>query len=224
MSRNHEQPQHQFHLCRQMLQREDRTNMEIHLNSKISRQLIKCRSAWLAWSCQERSHSLCLSVRGFTHSGGARRIKASPTGQPDKPDQKEHTEKRGSSGLQGGESKSHESTNQPASQPAPHHHPSLLPHKQNQGSNKDALGQQHCWVWHCYSCVCFCSFRLRLHFSPHPLAQLYQGPNGSCSARLPRLHEPQLQEGDRGSSSGPEKHSLHTGALLITTDLMAASQ
>lgn len=34
-------------------------------------------------------------MRGFTHSGGARRIKAGPTGRPDKPDQKEYTERRG---------------------------------------------------------------------------------------------------------------------------------
>ena len=99
----------------------DRTNVEIHLNSKISRQLIKCGAHdWHEHARREAnlppsllscpppplllSLSLSLSVRGFTHSGGARRIKASPTGRLDKPDQKEYTEReeRASSGLQWG--------------------------------------------------------------------------------------------------------------------------
>lgn len=74
-------------------------NVKIRLNPKISRQLIKCWSTWQAGACQKRSQfffplSFSLSTRGFTHSGGARRIKASPTGWPDKPDQKEHTDRR----------------------------------------------------------------------------------------------------------------------------------
>ncbi|KAK2915386.1 hypothetical protein Q8A73_005980 [Channa argus] len=42
-----------------------------------------------------RKEPITSYLRGFTHSGGAWRIKASPTGRPDKPDQKEHTERRG---------------------------------------------------------------------------------------------------------------------------------
>lgn len=63
--------------------------MKIHLNPKISRQLITW-STWRERACQEFLSLLSLSVRGLSHSGGTRRRKACPTGWPDKPDQKEH--------------------------------------------------------------------------------------------------------------------------------------
>lgn len=106
-------------------------------------------------------------LRGFTRSRGARRRKASPTGPPDKPDQKEHTEgKGGSSGLhEGWEWKSHEANNQTSTSP---HHPLSTSTQTDGGSNKDALGQQHCWGWHRYNSVCFSSFGLTLHLSSCP--------------------------------------------------------
>lgn len=67
----------------------------------------------------EKPISLFLSMRGFTHSGGARRIKASPTGRPDKPDQKEYTERRGVHlvCMRGESQRAVNPTNQPSAAP-----------------------------------------------------------------------------------------------------------
>lgn len=100
--------------------------MEIHLNSKISRQLIKCRSAWLAWTRWGRSQSFSPSLHERLYPlWRGQENKSYPTGRPDKPDQKEHTEGRGaSSGLhEEWESKNREFNNHPSSPPlvAPKH-------------------------------------------------------------------------------------------------------
>lgn len=104
---------------------------------------------------------ISLSTRGFSHSGGARRIKASPTGRPDKPDQKEHTGRRRAH-LVCMRGESQRAVNPTTTAPRP------LNHHTEESSNKDALSEQHCCSWHRCSCVCFSSFRLKLHLSSCP--------------------------------------------------------
>lgn len=103
-------------------------------------------------------------LRGFARSGGARRRKASPTGQLDKPGQKEHTE-RGALHLVCMRVESHGSSNQPSTTS---YRPLSTSTQTDWGSDKDALGQQHCWGWRCYNCVCFSSLRLMLQLSSCP--------------------------------------------------------
>lgn len=115
-----------------------------HLNPKISRQLIKCPSTWQAWAHQEKSQSLlffCLPVppwEALLSLKGPRGIKASPTGRPDNSTQRVEGVHIG---LQEG-ARVRELWMQ---QSAPLSGFASLTNMFAEGSNKDSLGQQHCW-------------------------------------------------------------------------------
>lgn len=128
-----------FHLLLSMPQRA--WSWMNHLNPKISRQLIKCPSTWQAWACQEKSQSLlffCLPVppwEALLSLKGPRGIKASPTGRPDNSTRRVEGVHIG---LQEG-ARVRELWMQQSALVSPS--ASLT----NVGSNKDPLGQQHCW-------------------------------------------------------------------------------
>lgn len=110
-------------------------------------------------------------MRGFTHSGGARRIKASPTGRPDKPDQKEHRERRGVHlvCMRGESQRDMNPTTRPPPPP-----PLLTPCTTTQAHREKGAEQRCTWstalsrLALLHLCVCFSSFRLGLHLSAWP--------------------------------------------------------
>ena len=125
-------------------------------------------------------------MSGFTHSGRAWRIKASPTGRPDKLDQQEHTERRGSlSGLhEGRESKSCGSKYHPFSPPLP-------PHRYTHTHTDRELEQRCTWSTACivevgtaYTSACF-----QTRASSQLLPRLISFPVACAVPWLPRLQE-----------------------------------
>lgn len=118
-------------------------------------------------------------LRGFTHSVGAWRRKASPTGQLDKPDQKEHTERRGVHlvCMRVESQRAMSPITSPQLPPIAH---SLLAHKQMGAPTKMHLVNSIVEVG---ATTTVCALVLSGSRSISAPAQPYQRPSGFCSAR-----------------------------------------
>lgn len=126
-----------------------------------------------------REKPITLYLRGFTHSEGTRRIKAGPTGQPDKPDQKEHTERRGVHlvFMRVGSQRAVKPITSPPPSLITH---SLVAHKQMGAQTKMHLVNSIVEVG---TATTLCALVFSDSQSISAPAQTYQRPRG-CSARL----------------------------------------
>lgn len=119
------------------------TEQTIHLNLKMSRQLINKWTAWLAWTCQEKSQSLSLSLFSW---------EALPTLDWPREQQllrldHEIGQTRHSKRERRGAHLVCRRVNVTKPFALVYEHSSTNSVAVNSGQ------QQHCWGWHCYSCL-----------------------------------------------------------------------